>query len=96
MRDSIKSEYNGRRYDLDTAREIAIIRHGMPGAYSSYYERLLKKRSGEYVLHGWGGLLSPYSSRKGGQRFIRMTPEEAREWARKNMGQKAFRAEFGK
>ena len=78
MRDIIKRINNGRRYDLDTALEIAVVTHGLPGACSFDVERLLKKRNGEYILHGRGGLLSPYSSSEGGERFIRLTMEEAR------------------
>ena len=49
MRDIIKRTNNGRRYDLDTALEIAVVTHGLPGAYSFDVERLLKKRNGEYI-----------------------------------------------
>ena len=49
MRDIIKRINNGRRYDLDTALEIAVVTHGLPGAYSFDVERLLKKRNGEYI-----------------------------------------------
>lgn len=96
MRDIIKRINNGRRYDLDTAQEIAVVTHGLPGACSFDVERLLKKRNGENILHGRGGLLSPYSSSEGGERFIRLTMEEARAWGKKNMSQKAFVKEFGK
>ena len=93
MRNIVKQINNGRRYDLDTAHEVVIVTHGIPGAYSFYVERLLRKRNGEYVLHGKGRPSSPYAQ---GERFVRMTPEEAREWGKKNMSPKAYQAEFGK
>ena len=96
MRDIVKRINNGRRYDLDTAQEIAVVTHGLQGAYSFYVERLLKKRNGEYVLHGRGGLLSPYSSREGGERFIRLSREEARAWGKENMRQQAILKELSK
>ena len=96
MRDVIKSINNGKRYDLDTAKEIVIVTHGLQGAYSFYIERLLKKRNGQYVLHGRGNLLSPYSPRNGGERFKQLTLEEARAWGKENMSQKDYFREFGK
>ena len=98
----MKRIINGRRYDTDTAREVASCSHGDgPRDFRYYCETLYCKRSGEYFLAGEGGPMTKYrrttgqNSWSGGEGIIPLTYEEARDWAEREMDADDYEAEFG-
>lgn len=96
----MKKIIDGRRYDTDTAEEIAIAKHGYKNEYSYYEETLYCKRTGEYFLYGYGHGKSRYAKRSldgwgPGEDIIPMTYEQARKWAEENLEADEYEAEFG-
>lgn len=98
----MKKIINGKKYDTDTAREVAHVEAIPEGDRSARYEETLyQKRTGEYFLYGWGGALSRYaniSSTGGmspGRKFIPLTFEQARDWGERNLSVDDYEAEFG-
>jgi hypothetical protein len=83
----MKKIIDGKRYDTETAQELA--------AWSNDYscrdfhwccETLYKTRKGAYFVHGEGGAMSPWSrscgdnSWSGGEGTDLLTAEDARLW----------------
>ena len=101
MRLTIKRIINGRAYDTATATEIGGNGYSTPNDFRHYYERLYRKRNGEYFLYGEGGPLSKYSESvgtnetSGGETIIPMTYAEARDWAEANLDADDYIAAFG-
>ena len=98
----MKKIINGRKYDTQTAREVAHVEAIPEGDRSARYEETLyQKRTGEYFLYGWGGALSRYaniSSTGGmspGRKFIPLTFEQARDWGERNLSVDDYEKEFG-
>ena len=97
----MKRIINGRRYDTDTAREVASCSHGDgPRDFRYYSETLYCKRSGEYFLAGEGGPMTKYArpvgnARTGGENVFPLTYEQARDWAEREMDADDYEAEFG-
>lgn len=98
----MKKIIDGKLYNTDTATEIAYSFHGDSlRDFYHYSERLYKKRTGEYFLHGEGGPMSRYAVTisqnqwSGGEKLIPMTFEKAREWAEANMNADDYQDEFG-
>lgn len=76
----------GRRYNTDTAEEIASTgsNYGR-GDFRSFEETLYRTKKGNWFLAGEGGPMTHYSrqvgdSTTGGRRIIPMTPSEAKDW----------------
>ena len=91
---------DGRRYDTDTAEEIATAKHGYKNEFSYYEETLYCKRTGEYFLYGYGHGESKYAERGfdgwgPGEDIIPMDYEQARQWAEKNLEVDDYEREFG-
>ena len=101
MRRTIKRIINGRAYETATATEIGGNGYSTPNDFRHYYERLYKKRNGEYFLYGEGGPLSKYAvsvgtnETSGGETIIPMTYAEARDWAEANLDADDYIAAFG-
>ena len=101
MRRTIKRIINGRTYDTATATEIGGNGYSTPNDFRHYYERLYRKRNGEYFLYGEGGPLSKYSESvgtnetSGGETIIPMTYAEARDWVEDNLDADDYIKEFG-
>jgi hypothetical protein len=98
----MKKIINGKLYDTETAKEIAVWSNGR--SYSDFghcVETLYKKRTGEYFIFGVGGPMSKYAescgdnSWSGGSRIIPLTYKAAKEWAEKNLDADDYMAEFG-
>ena len=86
----MKRIINGKKYDTNTAKVMAVYYGGEPdNDYARYAETLHRKQTGEYFLHGKGGSASPYRESAGcnawigGERIIPMTEAKARTWAEK-------------
>ena len=92
---------NGKKYDTETAKELANDSFLYPGDFRYWSETLYQKRNGEYFLHGEGGPLSQYArfvgmtARTNGEKIIPFTIEEAMQWAEKHLEGNEFEKIFG-
>lgn len=97
----MKKVINGRRYDTDTAKELASESYSNCRDFHYWAETLYRKNTGEYFLHGVGGPASKYSQAvglnewSGGERIMPMTPDEAKEWAEKYLDADKYEEIFG-
>lgn len=98
----MKKIIEGKLYNTDTAQEIGCNYHGDgPRDFHYYCERLYRKRTGEYFLHGKGGPMSRYSRSCGqnewcgSEKIIPLSYKAATEWAEKNMDADDYQREFG-
>lgn len=84
----MKSIIQGKRYDTDTATEIASWSNGASyGHFNWCSETLYLTKAGAFFLHGRGGAMSPYAtsseggrSRGGGDEIIPMSHSDALSW----------------
>lgn len=82
----MKKIINGKRYNTETAIEIASYGNSLgPGDFRHYDESLYKTKSGNWFLSGEGGPMTKYSQpcgdmTGGGSDIIPLTPAEAQEW----------------
>lgn len=96
----MKAIKNKKTYDTETATEIGGNGYSTPNDFRHYYERLYRKRNGEYFLYGEGGPLSKYSESvgtnemSGSETIIPMTYAEARDWAEANLDADDYIKEF--
>ena len=92
----------GRRYDTETAKEVASTYWGRPGDFEYFEETLFRKSNGEFFLYGQGGALSAYRERTGenewggGEKITPLTNRAAQEWAEKNLSGDECESIFGK
>ena len=97
MRQTIR----GKLYDSDTAKEVAKAQTGSAEDPSCFTERLLRKKTGEFFLHGSGGPSSKYAvpfqggTWQSGERLTPLTYAQADRWARENLTHPAYLAAFG-
>lgn len=97
----MKKIINGRRYDTETAQQVAEYQHSCQTEFDYYVETLYRKKGGEFFLHGYGHAASPYcvwtdsSTRTGGERIVPMTYTEAQDWAEKHLDADEYEAIFG-
>lgn len=88
----MKKFINGRRYDTATAKEIGSYQHSNRTQVDWYDEKLYKKSTGEFFLHGEGGPASKYQFNagenrwSGGEKILPLTLEKARAWAEAHLG----------
>ena len=96
----MKKYIDGKCYDTETAKYIGSDSYAYPGDYNYWEEKLYRKKTGEYFLHGEGGANTRYSvsidqnSWTGGEKIIPLTKEEAREWAEEHLSEEKYEAEF--
>jgi hypothetical protein len=82
----MKKIINGKKYDTDTAEEVAYASYGHPSDFSHWRETLYRTKNGTFFLHGVGGPSSRWRERieqntySGGCNIRLMTDEEARGW----------------
>lgn len=92
---------NGRRYDTDSAKCIAVWDNGEPSGVSQYYsETLYRKRTGEHFLCRKGGAMSPVSrmrdgSIRGGWDLLPMGLADAKAWGEAKLSCEEFANAFG-
>lgn len=98
----MKKIINGKLYDTETAKEVGLRAHGEgPRDFHYFVERLYRKRTGEYFLHGEGGPMTQYARTvgqnqwSGGEKIMPLDYQAAREWAEKHMDADDYQAEFG-
>lgn len=93
---------NGKRYDTDTAKEVASWENMYDAGNFNYCrETLYRKRTGEFFLHCEGGARSPYASFSEdgwagwGEVLRPLSYGAACSWAEKNMTGDEYEAVFG-
>ena len=98
----MKRIIDGRKYDTDTAEEVAESRHGCESDFDYYEETLYRKRTGEYFLHGWGHAASRYAEYVkeagawgAGAAIAPLTYDQAREWAERELSAEEYESIFG-
>lgn len=97
----MKKIINGKRYDTESAKELASYEHSYRNEFDFYCETLYRKRGGEFFLHGYGHAASPYcewvdsSTRGAGERIVPLTYAAAQEWAEKHLDGDEYEAIFG-
>lgn len=83
----MKKIINGKRYDTETAKQIAYWENG--SSYSDGHwmeEELYRTKNGNWFLHGKGGAMSPYSrpvdsnARTSGADLIPLDADAAKAW----------------
>lgn len=95
----MKKIISGKVYDTDKARELG--RDGGGEGFSSWREALYQKRTGEFFLHGEGGLMTKYAHSvsdntwTGSEKIIPLSAGKAREWAEEHLGVDEYEAIFG-
>lgn len=98
----MKKIINGRKYDTDTATEIASF-CGFKGDIRYTDETLYRKRTGEFFLYGEGGTGSKYAhvidsstgTRTPGYGIVPLTEQEAKEWLEANSDAETYEECFG-
>lgn len=98
----MKKIINNRKYDTDTATEVAEWESMSDVRDFAYYtETLYRKRTGEYFLFGKGNAASKYArscgdnSWAGGSAIIPLSYDSAREWAETHLDADDYEREFG-
>ena len=96
----MKRIIDGRKYDTDTAEEVAEASHGRKRDLDYYEETLYRKRTGEYFLYGYGHGASRYAKQAcgdfgPGSDIIPLTYEKAREWAERELPVDEYESIFG-
>ena len=97
----MKKIIDGRKYDTDTATELAEWKAGWPREMSRMRETLYRKRTGEYFLLGEGGPESRYAVQTDlatfseGWRIMPYTYEQARAWAEDRLDADEYESIFG-
>jgi len=82
----VKKIINGKRYDTETAKEVAGYRNGLGGNdFRNISENLYKTKKGSWFLAGEGGPMTKYSRpcgnmTAGGSDIIPLSDEEALNW----------------
>jgi len=83
----MKRIIDGKRYDTDTAKEVANWSNGLGYSdFSHCIEELYRTKNGNYFLHGEGGPKSSYAKSCGNNSWggscniIAMTPAAALNW----------------
>lgn len=99
----MKKVINGKVYDTDTAKKLAVYANG--GTWRDFNhleETLYRKKTGEYFLHGEGGPMTRYAeasgqnSWSGGERIMPMSYKEAIAWAAEHLDGDEYEEIFGK
>ena len=96
----MKKIITGKRYNTESARQIATWSNGYYASDFSYRsEDLYQKRTGEYFLHGEGGPMSKYATAQGdnrgwGYEIMPMTVAQAKTWAEEHMSAEDYEKEF--
>lgn len=98
----MKQIINRKKYDTETAREMARFDNGCGHTdFDWYREVLYQKKNGEFFLYGEGNARSPYSVLHddgwfgGGEDIIPLTEDDARDWVERNCDGEKYEEIFG-
>lgn len=81
---------DGKRYNTETATEVASRQHGFGGDFDRFNESLYRTPKGAWFVAGSGGPNSPYAqavdinSRTGGEGLRPLSDEQAMAWLENN------------
>lgn len=86
----------GKVYDTDKAKKIGCDWNGLERSDDKFFcETLYVKKTGEYFLHGEGGVLSSYSDGNSGSEVIKpLSYNIAKSWAEEKLSLEKFDCEF--
>lgn len=90
-----------RQYDTGTAELVGEWADSLPvNDFHHVAERLYRKRTGEYFIHGRGGGLTPYARKVGdaataGESIVPLSYDAAREWAEAHLSADEYISAFG-
>lgn len=95
----MKKVINGKRYDTDTAQEVAEWKNGDFTEVDKKIETLYRKKTGEYFLHGIGGGNTEYRGISGnnfgpGEIIKPLTLQEAQAWAQEKLSGEEYEQIF--
>lgn len=97
----MKKIINGKKYDTETAKEVACNSWGYYGDLNFVAETLYKKRTGEYFMYAEGGANTIYATQCGcnswgsGWRITPFTENQAKKWGEENMDGDTYEDVFG-
>ena len=97
----MKRIINGKKYDTSTAALVCERSYGNPRDFDWFEERLYRKSTGEFFLHGAGGAMTGYAravgqnERSGGEQITPYSEDEARAFAEENMDADEYEQVFG-
>lgn len=97
----MKKIINGKKYDTETAKEVAFKAWGYCGDLNYVAETLYKKKTGEYFLYAVGGANTIYATQYGnnswgsGERITPFTENQAKKWGEANMDGDTYEEVFG-
>lgn len=87
----MKKVIDGKMYDTETATSIDYMYCGECGSFQYWYEELYRKKTGEFFLYTFGGLMT----RDPGSRIIPYADEEAQEWMEIHSSGELYEEVFG-
>ena len=97
----MKKIINGKKYDTETTQKLGVFWNELsPSDFRNCTEKLYRKKTGEYFLHGKGGAMSDYSESNGNmtcgsEKIMPMTESEAKRWAEKLLSGEQYIEIFG-
>lgn len=96
----MKKIINGKKYDTETAREIAQISEGRYRDFEYWEETLYLKKTGEFFLYCYGGAASRYGQPVGDHwtdsgKIEPLAEEDAKEWVSRNCDGDTYEGLFG-
>ncbi len=98
----MKKVIGGKRYDTDTAKEVAYFEADyLPSDLDWWQETLYRKNTGEFFLYGEGNARTQYAKEAGinnwraGSRIIPLSVDEAKAWAEKYLSADEYEKIFG-
>lgn len=77
---------NHKKYDTDTATQLASYQESRPGDFNYLCEELFQKKTGEFFLYGKGGPLTGYAKdignnwTSGSSDIIPYSEKQAKDW----------------
>jgi hypothetical protein len=97
----MKKIIDGKRYDTETAEEVASWSYGNHGDFNRAEETLYRTKHGRWFLHGEGGPRSRFARTvrqnewSGGSTIEALTEAEAKAWLERNSANDALETYFG-
>ncbi|MDD6667772.1 MAG: hypothetical protein PUE58_07465 [Lachnospiraceae bacterium] len=97
----MKKIINGKMYNTETANCVGYWENGYGcGDFQYAEERLYRKRTGEFFIHGEGGAMTQYAESDGdaycgGEKIIPISEDEAKEWAENHLTADDYESIFG-
>ncbi len=77
---------NKKKYDTNTATQLASYQESSPGDFKYWCEELYQKKTGEFFLYGEGGPLTVYAKNignngtSGSSNIFPYSEEQAKDW----------------